>query len=81
MKFMIGENWRNPEKTYPDPFDPPRNPHGVTETRTRDPSGGRRAACGTRLRNLHIKINLKINISGSNESIELKFFILSIFKF
>ena len=24
-------------------FRPPRNPHGVTETRTRDPIGGRRA--------------------------------------
>ena len=26
------------------PFRPPRNPQGVTETRTRDPSGGRRAS-------------------------------------
>ena len=30
----------NPTQT---PFRPPRNPHGGTETRTRDPSGGRRA--------------------------------------
>ena len=26
-------------KTYPDSVSSPRNPHGVTETRTRDPSG------------------------------------------
>ena len=26
------------------PFRPPRNPHGVTETRTRDPSGERRVS-------------------------------------
>ena len=31
------------EKPTQTPFRPPRNPHGVTETRTRDPSGGRRA--------------------------------------
>ena len=30
----------NPTQT---PFRLPRNPHGVTETRIRDPSGGRRA--------------------------------------
>ena len=29
----------NPTQT---PFPPPRNPHEGTETRTRDPSGGRR---------------------------------------
>ena len=30
-------------KTTQTPFRPPRNPHGGTETRTRDPSGGRLA--------------------------------------
>ena len=30
------------EKPTQTPFRPPRNPHGATETRTRDPSGGRR---------------------------------------
>ena len=32
------------EKPTQTPFRPPRNPHGGTETRTRDPSGGRRAS-------------------------------------
>ena len=40
IKFVVWENGRHPAQT---PFRPPRNPHGVTETRTRDPSGGRRA--------------------------------------
>ena len=41
---MVVENGRSPEKNHTQtPFRPPRNPHGVTETRTRDPSGGRRA--------------------------------------
>ena len=31
------------EKPTQTPFRPPRNPHGGAETRTRDPSGGRRA--------------------------------------
>ena len=44
MKFVVGENGRNPRKPTQTSFRPPRNPHGVTETRTRDPSGGRRAA-------------------------------------
>ena len=44
MKFVVGKMGETPRKTYPDPFRPPRNPHGVTETRTRDPSGGRRAS-------------------------------------
>ena len=44
MKFVIGENGRNPEKKPTQtPFRPPRKPHGVTETWTRDPSCGRRA--------------------------------------
>ena len=33
--------WEKPTQTS---FHPPRNPHGVTETRAQDPSGGRRAA-------------------------------------
>ena len=40
-KVKTGET---PRKTYPNPFRPPRNPHGVTETRTRDPNGGKRAS-------------------------------------
>ena len=44
MKFVVGENGRNlREKPTQTPFRPPRNQHGVTEMRTRDPSGGRRA--------------------------------------
>ena len=44
MKFVVGENGRNPlKKPTQTPFRPPRNPYGVTETRTWDPSGGRRA--------------------------------------
>ena len=36
--------WEKPrEKPTQTPFRPSRNPHGETETRTRDPSGGRRA--------------------------------------
>ena len=31
------------EKPTQTPFRPPRNPHGVTKMRTRDPSSGRRA--------------------------------------
>ena len=54
MKRMSVEKWWNEicgggkrekprEKPSHTPFRPPRNPHGGTETRTRDPSGGRRA--------------------------------------
>ena len=32
------------EKPTQTPFHPPRNPQSVNETRTRDPSGGRRAS-------------------------------------
>ena len=43
MKFVVGENRRNSEKNPTQtPFRPPPNPHGVTETRTRDPSDERR---------------------------------------
>ena len=54
MDYMSVEKWWNEicgrgkrdkprEKPTQTPFRPPRNPHGGTETRTRDPSGGRRA--------------------------------------
>ena len=36
------------EKPTQTPFRSPRNPHGGTETRTRDPSSGRRAPNGLR---------------------------------
>ena len=39
-----GKREKPREKPTQTPFRPPRNPHGVAETRTRDPSGGRRAA-------------------------------------
>ena len=38
-----GKREKSREKPTQTPFRPPRNPYGVTETRTRDPSGGRRA--------------------------------------
>ena len=38
-----GKREKHREKPTQTPFRPPRNPHGVTEMRTRDPSGGRRA--------------------------------------
>ena len=38
-----GKREKPREKPTQTPFHPPRNPHGETETRTRDPSGGRRA--------------------------------------
>ena len=41
--FARGKREKLREKPTQTPFHPPRNPHGVTETRTRDPSGGRRA--------------------------------------
>ena len=54
MNEMSVEKWRNEicnlgkrdkpgEKSTQTPFHPPRNPHEVTEARTRDPIGGRRA--------------------------------------
>ena len=39
-----GKREKPREKPTQTPFRPPRNPRGETETRTRDPSGGRRAA-------------------------------------
>ena len=38
-----GKREKPREKPTQTPFRPPRNPHEGTETRTRDPSGGRRA--------------------------------------
>ena len=44
MKFVVGENGRNPKKNLPRPrFVHHENPHGVVEMPTRDPSGGRQA--------------------------------------
>ena len=39
-----GKQEKPREKPTQTPFRPPRNPHGGTVTRTRDPSGGRRAS-------------------------------------
>ena len=39
-----GKREKPREKPTQTPFRPPRNPHGVTETRTRDASGERRAS-------------------------------------
>ena len=45
MKFVVGGKREKPrEKPTQTPFRPPRNPHEVTETQTRNPSGGRRAS-------------------------------------
>ena len=49
------------EKPPQTPFRPPRNPNGGTETRTRDPSGGRRAS--NRLRHEAAYIEFKTIIS------------------
>ena len=38
-----GKREKPREKPTQTPFRPPQNPHGGTETRTRNPSGGRRA--------------------------------------
>ena len=43
MKFVIEDNGEIPQQDPTQaPFRPPWNPNGVTETRTRDPSDGRR---------------------------------------
>ena len=44
MKFVAGETGETREKRTQNPFRSPRNSHGVTEARTRDPSGGRQAS-------------------------------------
>ena len=44
IKFVVGENGKITRKPTQTQFCPPRNPHGVIETRTRDPSGKRRAS-------------------------------------
>ena len=56
-----GKREKPREKPTQTSFHPPRNPHGGTETRTRDPSGGRRAA--NRLRHeAAVIINYKCNL-------------------
>ena len=71
MKFVVGENGRNPrEKPTQTPFRPPRTLYGGTETRTRDPSGGRRAP--NRLRH-EAAIN---NLSVTNFETQLLVFCL-----
>ena len=58
-----GKREKPSEKPTQTPFRPRRNPHGVTETRTRDPRGGRRAP--NRLR--HEAATGKLNISSKYE--------------
>ena len=53
MKFVGGKREKPREKPTQTLFRPPRKPHGVTETRTRDLSGGRRAP--NRLRHEAVK--------------------------
>ena len=63
-----GKREKPREKPTQTPFRPPRNPHGVTETRTRDPSGGseRLTACATRpLDNLIKPWNITSNYFSS----------------
>ena len=52
MKLVVGETGRNPKKNLSDPVSFTKNPNGVTETRTRDPSamvgGERLIACAKR---------------------------------
>ena len=68
MKEMSVEKWLNEicgggkredqrGKPTQTPFRPPRNPHGVTEMRTRDPGGGKRAS----IRLCHGTVLLLIN--------------------
>ena len=51
-----GKREKPREKPTQTPFRPPRNPHGGIETRTRDPSGGRRAS--NRLRHEAAQVSL-----------------------
>ena len=45
MKFVVEERkGETPRNTNQTPFRSPRNPHGLRETRTRDPRGRRRAS-------------------------------------
>ena len=44
MKVLVGKTRKLREKHTQTTFRPPRNPHSVTETRTRDPIAGRRAS-------------------------------------
>ena len=52
-----GKREKPREKPTQTPFRPPRNPYGGTETRTRDPSGGRREP--NRLRHEAALLSLK----------------------
>ena len=55
--------WEKPrKKPNQTPFRPPRNPHGGTETRTRDPSGGMRASNRLRHEAAYIYIYIYIYI-------------------
>ena len=40
--MLQGKTGETQKKTYSDSGSPPLNPHGVTETRNRDPCGKRR---------------------------------------
>ena len=53
-----GKREKPREKPTQTPFRPPRHPYGVTETATRDPSGGRRASNRLRHEDHLIEINL-----------------------
>ena len=70
-----GKREKPREKPTQTPFRLPWNPHGVTETRTRDPSGGRRAP--NRLRH---EAATKNNIWVTNRLIDWNFVMVSIFK-
>ena len=65
------------EKPTQTPFRPPRNPHGGTETRPRDHSGGRRAS--NRLRHvaavpkiIEIIVNKRAEKINDSEIVELR---------
>ena len=57
-----GKREKPREKPTQTPFRPPRNPHGGTERRTRDLSGGGRAS--NRLRHEAAYISICLNIVG-----------------
>ena len=64
MNFWLGKIGETPRKTYSDSFSSITKPYEVTETRNRDPSGGRRVS--NRLRHgatLYNRIHKKNNES------------------
>ena len=63
-----GKRENHREKPTQTPFRPPRNPHGLTENRTRDPSGGGRAS--NRLRHEAV-VNL-VNFNTVKKKLWLK---------